>query len=86
MITFRMVVKESFYTEYAVEAESEVKARLLVRKGHGRVVNDGYTDWDVIAIEQDNPPPPFLPVDPDDIAEIQAAMQENADDRMTMPH
>jgi len=75
MITFRMVVKESFYTEYAVEAESEVKARFLVRKGRGWVVNDGYTDWDIIAIEQDNPP-----LDPDDIAEIQAAMQENAED------
>jgi|TARA_B110000902_G_scaffold195463_1_gene221639 hypothetical protein len=75
MITFRMVVKESFYTEYAVEAESEVKARFLVRKGHGRVVNDGFTDWDIIAIEQDNPR-----LDPDDIAEIQSAMQENADD------
>jgi hypothetical protein len=81
MSIYRITVREISSIEYSVEADSEAEARDLICMGDQQIANEHIVDWDIIAIEQDNPR-----LDPDDIAEIQSAMQENADDRMTMPH
>jgi len=81
MSIYRITVREISSIEYSVEADSEAEARDLIGMGDQQIANEHIVDWDIIAIEQDNPR-----LDPDDIAEIQSAMQENADDRMTMPH
>jgi len=81
MSIYRITVREICRLDYEVEADSEEEARELIDTGDQRVIDEHIVDWDIIEIEQDNPR-----LDPDDIAEIQSAMQENADDRMTMPH
>mgnify|MGYP003684385183 FL=1 len=81
MSIYRITVREISSIEYSVEADSEAEARDLIGMGDQRIANEHIVDWDIIEIEEYNPR-----LDPDDIAEIQSAMQENADDRMMLPY